>query len=176
MIQLPEDLAKHTHPDFGIIIRQVHAAQHAAKLYFCDCIRSGFDIAAGSQNFKPENSKTVKPFGRGRNGLLTGRCFCLFDGGVSCEFIKADRDSLTEIHRQMLLLGGNVQQPVAMAEIVIGEAGFLRAEEQRNAAFVQMIANNWCSEGKVVDLMLYFPVMERGGSYNERAVRRCFGK
>ena len=63
------------------------------------------------------------------------------NSGLFCErvlrpanqFVQTHRDGLPQIHRNILRRGRNVQQPVAMAQIFIGQSKFLGAKEQRHA-------------------------------------------
>ena len=52
--------------------------------------------------------------------------------GLADEFVQDNGDGLAEIHGGLFGTGGNTEQEVAMAEVVIGEADFFRSEEDRD--------------------------------------------
>jgi hypothetical protein len=54
---------------------------------------------------------------------MTGQSF-----GVASEFVEADGDGLAEVHGAMIFASGNAKEPVAMAEVFIGEAALFGAE------------------------------------------------
>ena len=60
--------------------------------------------------------------------------------GVADQFVEADGDGLAEVHGAMLGAGGDAQEPVAVAEIFVGQAGFFRAEEERDAGCFERAA------------------------------------
>ena len=48
--------------------------------------------------------------------------------GVAGEFVEANGDGLAEVHGAMIFARGNAKEPMAMAEIFIGEAALLGAK------------------------------------------------
>ena len=57
---------------------------------------------------------------------------CAFD--LAHQFVQADRHRLAQVHRDVLFARGNAHQPVAVAEVLVGQPDLLRAEQQRDAA------------------------------------------
>ena len=53
--------------------------------------------------------------------------------GVARQFVEAHGHGLPQIHGDVALAGGNVQQPVTVAEIGVREAALFGAEEKRHA-------------------------------------------
>ena len=47
------------------------------------------------------------------------------------EPLEAYRDGLAQVHREVLIRGGDAHEPVAVAELGIGEAEFLGPEQER---------------------------------------------
>ena len=52
--------------------------------------------------------------------------------GSRANLVQAKRHSLSQIHGKVLSDGGDAHQPVAMAQVVVGESEFLAAEDQRH--------------------------------------------
>ena len=83
----------------------------------------------------------------------------------------------------MLGAGGDAQEPVAVAEIFVGQAGFFRAEEERDAicfsacgAFACEALKNYARAGfERAELMMQFAAAGGGGADYERAVGDSFG-
>ena len=50
---------------------------------------------------------------------------------ISPQLVQADCNRLSQIHRPVLFARGNTEQPMAMAHVVVREAKFFGAEQQR---------------------------------------------
>ena len=105
------------------------AADALVGVGYCAAIEE----AAEAEGFGEDGGEAFDFAGGGGRGLLQramefGGGFCVAD-----QFVEADCYGLAEIHRAMLRAGGDAQQPVAVAEIFVGQAGFFRAEEERDA-------------------------------------------
>lgn len=54
------------------------------------------------------------------------------------DLIETHSDGLAKVHGDVLIAGRDVQEPVTVAEVVVGEAGFLRTEEQGDASGLEV--------------------------------------
>jgi len=60
---------------------------------------------------------------------------------IAGQFVEAQRHGLAEVHRKISVHRGDAHQPVAVAEILIREAKFLAAEQQRDGRSRQRAEN-----------------------------------
>src|SRR6185295_7246973 len=58
--------------------------------------------------------------------LLPGPCRT----AVANQFVQTHRNRLAQVHRDVLFPGGNANQPVAIAEVILGEPVPLRAKQE----------------------------------------------
>jgi hypothetical protein len=65
-----------------------------------------------------------------------------FGFGVAGQFVEADGYGLAEIYGAMLFAGGDAEEIVAVAEVVVGEAEFFGAEEDGGVAGLEMLADS----------------------------------
>src|SRR5882724_4518515 len=70
----------------------------------------------------------------------------------------------------MLFARGDAQEPMAMAEVFIGEATLLRAEKQGNKAAGRMLAQMTRGLVEPADRVLQLPKSYGGGPNNKRAI------
>ena len=92
------------------------------------------------------------------------------------DFVETDGDSLAEVHGGMGFAGGNVGEPVAVAEVVVGEADFFGSEENRDALGGEGVADEVGGGFEGVHGVLGLAVAKRGGSDDEGAVGDGFGE
>ncbi len=109
--------------------------------------------------------------GCGRVRLL-GRALAF---GVANQFIEANRHGLPQIHGDIFIARGNPNEPVAMAEIFVGKAKFLRAKQQRDATGPHAPANQPRGIFRAVDRVLQFTIADRRGSHDQRAIGHGVG-
>src|SRR5215472_9308578 len=107
---------------------------HSTDLFFFGRNGTFSQVAAGAKRLKQHGGDAFElcrfcrlerfSFG-GSAGLpvLTG------------ELVKTDRDRLPKIHRRMLFTRRDVQEPVAMAEIVIRQPALFRTEQESHTAY-----------------------------------------
>ena len=121
--------------------------------------------------------------GGGGRGFFEGATEFGGGFGVADQFVEADGDGLAEVHGAMLGAGGDAQEPVAVAEIFVGQAGFFGAEEERDAicfcacgAFAREALQNDARAGfEGAELMMQFAAAGGGGADYERAIGDSFG-
>ena len=116
-------MAKDAEGEFGIPGGEVQPANKAADFFFGGCGRAPFlgtpetrfQITTGAQGVKQESSEALEIGSSGRHVLLR-----FHDGlEVSGEFVEANSYGLTKVHRTMLFLRGDTQEPVAIAEVFV---------------------------------------------------------
>src|SRR6202007_124985 len=89
---------------------------------------------------------------------------------IANQFIETNSDCLPEIQRNILLASGDIEQPMAMAEVFIREAKLLRAEQNRNGARTEMFANCTGARLEAAQRMLQIAMSNGRGADYERAV------
>ncbi len=60
---------------------------------------------------------------------------------IANQLVQAHGNCLSEIERNIFFTGGDIQQPVAVAEVFVREAGFFGAEKKRDGARSQPLAD-----------------------------------
>ena len=83
-----------------------------------------FEIAAGKEGFDESGGDALQFGGGGDAAFHQWRCGM----AIAREFVEADGNGLAKVHGTMVFTGGNAQQPVAMAEVFIGETTFFGSE------------------------------------------------
>src|SRR5579883_3058342 len=76
----------------------------------------------------------------------------------------------------MLFLGRYAQDPMAVREVLIGQAALLRTIEQGNAPRLQFRTNPICSRRQWSQSMLQFTVPACSGTNHQRTVGHCIRK
>lgn len=173
MAELPQNLAENSKPHDGVLLRQVQAANKPADALIGVGYAAAIEEPAFAQGFA-ENFSDAFDFRGGRER-------CLFEHARSVafadQFIQADGHGLPQIHRDVFLAGGNADEPVAVAQIVVRQAKFLRAEKQRHAAGAEAAPD---LAGALLDAahrMVQMAVAHGCGPDDQRAVAhsRCDG-
>ena len=94
---------------------------------------------------------------------------------VANQLVEADRDGLAEVHGDIRINGGHAHQPVAMAQIVIREAKFFGAEQERNRIRSESLANQASAIFQATQRLMQRAMADGGGPYHERAIGDGFG-
>jgi len=122
-------LAENAEGEFGVGGGEMQTVDEATNFFVGGCsgaplprtAGSRFQIAAGAESVKQKNGEAFE-IGGGGSEMFFG----FHDGlGIAREFVEADGDGLAEIHGAMLFASGDAQEPVAVAEVLIGKAAFL---------------------------------------------------
>lgn len=131
MLHFPEYLAKHSEQSPRVITGEPETAHQAADDLF---LLFAFRVATGNEGLVEQfrHAFQVGRFGGGNS--FPNRCSPPHPDQV----VKAYRDCLPQVHRGLLRLGGDSDQPVAVAEVLIREAALLRTEEQRDLAAISL--------------------------------------
>jgi hypothetical protein len=192
-VQLPEDLAHDGGPHGGVAGGEIEAADEAADALVGVGNGAAVEEAAGAEGLGEDGGEAFDFGGGGGRGFFEGAGEFAGGFGVADEFVEADGDGLAQVHGAMLGAGGDAQEPVTVAEIIVGEAGFFGAEEERDAigagaagAFaVWLLERNFLAREALEDearagfesaeLMMQFAAACCGGADYEGAVSDSFG-
>jgi hypothetical protein len=138
--------------------------------------------AAGAESFAQDGGEAFEFAGGGGRGFFER--LLEFGGGfcVAREFVEADRYGLAQVHRAVLCAGGDAQQPVAVAQIFVGQAGFFRAEQERDAIFFtasgalarKTLQNDARASFERAQRMMQFAAAGGCGADYQRAIRDRF--
>src|SRR6266850_1646144 len=177
---LPEDLAEDAEEEIGVRGGETEAADEAADFFVGGCGGAAlwgaggkrFEIAAGAEGVEQDRGDALEFGGGGRGALFRWRRRM----EIASKFVKADGYGLAEVHGAMLFAGGDTEEPVAMAEIFVGEAALFRAEQKGDAAGNKALADQRRGVFEAFDRMLRVAAANGGGADDEVAVRDGFGE
>ena len=122
-------MSKDAECEFGIGSGEVEAADEAPDFFLGGSARAPplgatwtrFQVATGAKGVEQERGEALEIGGRGGDGL--GR---MRDGlAIAREFIEAHGYGLADVHGAMFFAGGDAQQPIAVAEVFVGETALL---------------------------------------------------
>ena len=94
---------------------------------------------------------------------------------IAGEFVEAYSDSLTEVHGTVLFARRDAYEPMAVAEVFVRKAAFLRTEEESDTTSRKMLADVTSSLLKTTNGVLQLTKADSGGSHNKSAVFDGFG-
>jgi len=164
--ELPDDLAENAEPADGVARGKMQAADEAADALLGVRDAAQVEKAALVQRVEKHGGDAFDFGGRREvNFFRRARGFCVAD-----DFVEADGHRLAQIHRNVFFARGNADQPVAVAEILVGEAEFFRAEEQRDAARAESLADQANAVLGTPQGMVQLAVADGSGSHDERAI------
>lgn len=170
--QFPQDLSQHTKQNLSITGAQFQTSDQSTHFLFAGHSRSRGHVAAGVQRIEQHGRD---PLGVSRRGEVSpvgsSRHFC-----VANQFIQADRDGLSQVHRKVLFASGDAHQKIAVTQVSVGQADFFRTEEQRDAARPQSFSDQPRSLLQPFDSLLRFPVAYSARSDNQRTVGNRFAQ
>jgi hypothetical protein len=168
---LPQNLPQNSQPNFHIAVRQMQPPHEAPNPSVRVSNATPVEKAAGVQSFQQRFGEALDFSSLRQLQIL--RLPLRF--GIANQFVQANSDSLSEVHRNIFFARGNTHQPVAMAKIFVRQAEFLGAEEQRDVARTEPLANQARAVFESPQRMLQFTVTHRRGSHHERAIRNRRG-
>jgi len=122
-------LPKDAESEFGIGGGEVEAADEAPDFFLGGSARAPplgatwtrLQVATGAKGLEQERGEALEIGGGGSARFLRFR-----DGlGIAREFIEAHGYGLAEVHGAMFFAGGDTQQPIAVAEVFVGETALL---------------------------------------------------
>src|SRR2546425_10155781 len=93
--------------------------------------------------------------------------------GIARESVEADDYRLAEVHGAVLFAGGDAQEPVAVAEVFVGEPALLRTEEQGDAGRGKAFADDGRALFEAPDRVLQFAAARGRGSDDEIGRASC---
>src|SRR6266850_2527327 len=176
---LPEDLAEDAKEEIGVRGGETEAADEPADFFVGGGGGAALWGAGGRRIIKKDGAEGVE---QRRGDALEiggggGGAFLWWRGmRIAGKFIEADGDSLAEVHGAMLFAGGDAEEPVAMAEIFVGEAALFRAEQKGDAAGNKALADQRRGVFEAFDRVLRVAAANGGGADDESAVRDGFGE
>src|ERR1700739_4083981 len=94
---------------------------------------------------------------------------------VANQFVETDGNRLAEVHGNVLFARGNPDEPMAIAEGVIGKAKFLGAKEQSYVTGAQSVEDPPGAVFWAADEVLKVAIADRRGSHDQGAIRHRVG-
>src|SRR5512147_2883370 len=173
---LPQHLPQHSEPNLGVSIIESQPAKQSADFGFGGDGSARFDVTAGTQHLQQHCGHPLH-IARSRQFWSGGRHFgrTLSKGGhIARQFIQAHRHRLPQIHRDVLFPGRNPHQPMAVAEIGVGQPDLLRTEQQRHAPGTHFLADDARRGFQPSQRVLQLTVSYRRGADHQRAVSHRF--
>ena len=163
---LPQNLPQHAEPQFAVARGQFQATNKPADSFVHVSHSAEIDVTACAQHFEQQRCDSLQ-LGGARDGHLLGLSLRFL---IANQFIETNGYCLPEIQRNILLASGDIEQPMAMAEVFIREAKLLRAEQNRNGARTEMFANCTGARLEAAQRMLLIAMSNGRGADYERAV------
>ena len=90
---------------------------------------------------------------------------------VSGKLVQAHSHRLTKIHRWVVFPGRDVDQPVAVAERVIGETHLFRTEQKGDTVGAEFLVDQASTLLQWAEGVTYVPASDRRGSDDQTAIR-----
>ena len=149
------------------------AADQAADFFVGGGGGDGIDVAALVEGLEQAGGDLFDLAGAGGADLFGARGGRL---GIARQLVEAERDGLAEVHGEILADGGDAHQPVAVAEIVVGEAEFFAAEEERDGRGGQRAQHQPRAVFQAADGVLQLAVAYAGGAHHQAAIGDGFGE
>lgn len=124
--------------------------------------------AQGKRFEQKSDEAFALPGGRERRNGGLGRCRLR----VTYQLIEDNGDGLAQIHGGMCGAGGDAEQQLAVAEILVGQAGLLRTEEDGYAGTgAEMLPDGFRTGCERLERFLEMAAAAVGGADNEGEVR-----
>jgi len=123
-VELPEELPQKAEPVVEVRGSERQVAHEAANLCLHGDLGGAMSIAVEGERFEEQGDEAFFFAGgsegwiggeRGRGGFRVG-----FRAGAPDELVQDNGNGLAEVHGGVFGAGGNAEQKLAMAEIVIG--------------------------------------------------------
>jgi hypothetical protein len=173
--ELPEELAEETEPVVQVRRGKCEMADEAANLCLHGGLGGAMRKALEGERFEEEGDEAFFFSGGGEGGFGGGRFWILWTG-LANELVENDGDGLAEVHGGVVGLGGNTEQEVAVAEVVIGEADFFRSEEDGDVGTVAEVGLDDCGGGFEGRDWLQQIALSAGGADDQGAVGDGLGE
>ena len=158
----------------------MEAVDEAADFFVCGCGgaalggsgKRGFQVAAGAEGVEEDGGDALEIGSRGNAAFLRrGRGV-----EIAGEFVEGDGDGLAEVHGAMFFTRRNAEEPVAVAEVFVGEAALFGAEQEGDTAGGEACADQGSGLLETLNRVLHFTVADGCGANDEGAVRHGFGE
>jgi hypothetical protein len=170
-------LTQHAEPDDGVALLQMKAADQPPDAIVGIVHAAAVEKSAGMQGFEEERGDAFEFRGGGRIHLPRRT----LEFGVANQLIQANGHGLTKVHGDILVASGNANQPVAVAQVLVGKTEFFRSKQQGNPAGIlrfglrgdcgsQSIADQPCGVLRTMNGVLQFAIANGRRSDNQRAI------
>ena len=125
-----------------------------------------FQVTAGAEGVEQDRGEALEITGGG------GECICRLRSGFGAthKFVEADGNGVAKVHRAMRFASGNAEEPLAVADVLIGEAALFRTKEKGDAAAPEALADEARGFVEAPDGVPQFAAADGGGSDDEGAV------
>src|SRR5262249_9917620 len=119
LFHLPYDLTQHAEQRRGVCRREFKAPGHATHLFLGTGRRLGVHITALSKRIAEHRREALQLSRRG--WLLAARLVSAFRSWWhrARQFVETYGHGLPQVHRSLIVLSGNAEQPVAVAEVLV---------------------------------------------------------
>ena len=164
-------MAEHAEPGTDVAGGDLKAADEAAEALVGVEDDTALEVAAGAEDFD-EGSGDALDIGGAGELYFFGRAG---GGGIANQLIEANGDGLSEVHRDVAFVGGDVEEPMAVAEVVVGKAEFFGAEEERDAAGGEALADEARAKFETADFVVKDAAADGGGADDEGTIGDGFG-
>ncbi len=161
-VQPPENAAKEAENPARILSGESQPTQHYAQIVAIGGLHRMRRVGGGAHDLFDDTGQKIEA-GGGGSGIAGGRLLPrgLRLRGAGGKLIQTDGDGLAQIHRGLAGIGGNLNQDVAMGEILAGESVFFRAEDEGYASTAaQLLGDERSQRGKRNDRLLWLTVCE----------------
>ena len=176
MVDAPQNATEETEHAPGIKSRGSKPAKEQAEVVLIAGLHHARGVASGRHGLLDETGEEIDSGGWcGRIGI--GHRLMRRGQSAAGQFVEAHRNSLAQVHRGLARVGGDFDEHVAVRQIVAGEAVFLGAENQGDAAAaVELLRQGRGRVWQEDDRLFWFAVRECAGARNEGTGCNCQGQ
>ncbi len=152
--------------EFGVSGGEIEATDQAADFFLGGGGGAGLEVTAGAEGVEQDGGEALEIAGGG------GECICRLRSGFGAphKFVEADGNGVAKVHRAMRFASGNAEEPLAVADVLIGEAALFRTKEKGDAAATEALADEARGFVEAPDGVPQFAAADGGGSDDEGAV------
>jgi hypothetical protein len=168
---LPQNLTQNSQPNFHVAVGQMQPPDKPANPGIRISDAPPVEKTASVQSFKQRFGEALDLSGLRKLQFLR----LPFSLRILDEFVEAYRDCLSEVHRNVFFARRDAHQPVAMAEVFVRQTEFLGAEQKRDVARTEPLANEARAVFQAPERMLQFSVAHGRGSHHQRAIGNSSG-
>jgi hypothetical protein len=170
-MKFPDNLAQHAEPDFGVLGLQTETTDETAHLRLRQ--RRGLRIQIAA---RPESSQQngCDAFDILRGSKLRFRQFRKRPA-VSGKLVQAHGDRLSKVHRWVVFPRRNVDEPIAVAERLVGKTHLFRTEQKGDTVAGEFFVDQASALLQWAEGVTHIPASDRRGSDDQTAIRYSCG-